>query len=115
MGDDRGSGREGVMGEEQVVMPVYTVGGREDHWEWIPDYMREGMMNWIERGVLPGGFLTAILSNDFMGACNKADETNSRNLMNYAKFLYNAAPTGSFGGVKEVREWHDKGGLIGRV
>lgn len=39
-----------------------------------------------------GHFLSAILENDFMKACARADNTNARVLPIYAKFLYNIAP-----------------------
>lgn len=39
-----------------------------------------------------GRFLTAILRNDFMDACGRADSTNAQVLPIYAKFLYNYMP-----------------------
>lgn len=39
-----------------------------------------------------GHFLTAVIRNDFMEACFRADDTNSKVLPLYASFLYNIAP-----------------------
>ena len=44
-----------------------------------------------------GGFLTAILANDCVGAVLHADENNTKLLREYASYLYNEMPgrTGS--------------------
>ncbi len=39
-----------------------------------------------------GNFLKAVLKNDFREICGMADNTNSKVLTVYAKFLYNFAP-----------------------
>ena len=38
--------------------------------------MVEGIKRYVEHGVSPGGFLTALLTNDLTGALNRADVTN---------------------------------------
>ena len=47
---------------------------------------------WHMKGHPMGHFLTALVRNDFMEACGKADDTNRRVLSLYAMFLYNVAP-----------------------
>lgn len=73
----------------------------------LPEHMRYGMQAWIEHGrdSHPGSFLTAILSNDFMGAIGRADEENIRALRNYAVYLYSYAPAGCFGSVQNFLSW----------
>lgn len=71
----------------------------------IPDYMVEGLDLWTRFGVLPGDFLIAVLSNDLMEACARADETNLRNLPVYCAYLYNEAPPQCFGSKERVRAW----------
>lgn len=71
----------------------------------IPDYMIEGLDLWIRFGVLPGDFLVAVLCNDLMEACGRADETNLRNLPAYCAYLYNQAPPGCFGSSAKVEAW----------
>lgn len=80
----------------------------------LPDYMQEGMQLWIERGILPGGFLTAVLRNDLMGALGRADSTNIDRLKDYGMFLYNEAPSDCFGSDEKVQKWEERGGLRGK-
>lgn len=70
----------------------------------IPGHCRESMRLYVEHGVLPGSFLTAVLCNDFMEACGKADDVN-RHLWDYANFLYNYAPSNCFGSPEAVKAW----------
>lgn len=79
----------------------------------LPDYMWDGIWNWIWHGHPPGHFLTALLRNDFIGVCNRADTTNIALLREYAMFLYNAAPHGCYGGPPEWDRWIEAGGLAG--
>lgn len=80
----------------------------------LPDHMQEGMQLWIERGILPGGFLTAVLRNDLMGALGRADSTNIDRLKDYGMFLYNEVPSECFGSDEKVRKWEERGGLRGK-
>lgn len=77
----------------------------------IPDYMIGGLRRYIENGIPPGSFLTAVLSNDLMGAFAKADSTNTVAMVAYARFLYAYAPHDCHGSPAKVRAWMDKGGL----
>ncbi len=71
----------------------------------IPEYMGEGLDLWIQFGILPGGFLTAVLCNDLMDACGRADNSNIHNLPAYCAFLYNEAPPACFGSPAKVEAW----------
>lgn len=90
--------------------PSYTIGGKID-WSMVPGHMIGGLRRYIERGIPPGSFLTAVLSNDLKEACHRADETNKRCLWDFVYFLYNYAPRECWGGPERVREWIEKGGL----
>ena len=80
----------------------------------LPVHIRDGMQRYIEQGIEPGSFLTAVLCNDLMGAVGKADEVNLPKLWQICSFLYNDAPSPSFGSVEAFRAWIDRGGLEGR-
>lgn len=71
----------------------------------LPDYMIDGMVRYIVHGIPPGGFLTAVLSNDLMGALQKGDDVNQHALPAYGRFLHNYAPIGCFGSPERVAEW----------
>ena len=79
----------------------------------IPTHMHEGMAIWLVHGRVPGDFLTAVLSNDLMGAVGRADDINRHRLFNYAAYFYNYAPPGSYGSPEAVRAWAAAGGLRG--
>ena len=80
----------------------------------IPDHMLGAIKRYLLNGIPPGGFLSALLSNDFMGAVGKADGENSAALIGWARFLYNYAPAGSFGSPEAFAKWLDRGGIAGR-
>jgi hypothetical protein len=77
----------------------------------IPEHMRGGMLRWIEHGIYPGGFLTAVLENDLVGAVSRADHINIHRIPDYVRYLFNDAPSDCWGGPDEVRAWHEQGGL----
>lgn len=71
----------------------------------IPDYSAGGLYNYFFGKIEPGSFLTCVLKNDLRGACENADYMNQRLLYNYVKFLYNEAPSGSWGSVEKYENW----------
>ena len=77
----------------------------------IPEHMVDGLVRYIVRGVPGGHFLTAVLSNDFMEACGRADADNLDALRAWAAVLYNAAPRGCYGSAEAVSAWIKHGGL----
>lgn len=72
---------------------------------YIPDYMREGVKLYIEKGIPPGGFLTAVICNDLKGAVARADETNRDRLPDYVMFFYNFAPADCWGSEENMSAW----------
>ena len=71
----------------------------------IPLHMVRGVENYFLRGIPPGGFLTALLCNDLMGAFAKGDDDNLAAMHGWARFLYNYAPSGSFGSPANFDAW----------
>lgn len=90
-----------------------TYTDQEPDWTLIPERMRGGLERWIEKGIVPGHFLCALLSNDLRGAVSHADVVNIRLLRNYVIFLHNYAPRDCWGGDEQFEAWTDKGGLDG--
>ena len=60
----------------------------------LPERMHGGIRRYIEHGIPPGHFLTAIICNDLREACARADEENRGLLFEYVGFFYNHAPIG---------------------
>lgn len=71
----------------------------------IPEYMHEGLIEYITQRRPTGDFLTAVLSNDLFAAVNYADGNNQRVLPEYVKFLYSHAPQPCWHSVEKVQEW----------
>jgi hypothetical protein len=82
------------------MMSEYTFRGMT-----IPAHMIASLQRYIEKRIQPGGFLTAVLSNDLLGACERADDDNLRILPAYMGYLYNEAPGGCWGSPDTVKEW----------
>lgn len=79
----------------------------------IPEHCRSGMTRYIEEGIIPGDFLIAVICNKLVESYGKADNTNTLRMRDYADFLYNSAPPGSWGSEELMKAWHDRGGLHG--
>lgn len=84
------------------------------NWDLVPEYMRGGIIRYVMSGIPPGGFLTAVFANDLMEAVGKADNVNQRNLVNYARFLYNYVPSNCKGSYETVDAWVKSGGINGQ-
>lgn len=78
----------------------------------IPEHMRDGARRYLENGIKPGGFMTAVLENNFSEAVMRADTTNIGLLKNYQAFL-RAVPKACWGSPEAVHQWHMHGGLDG--
>ena len=72
---------------------------------YIPAYMGEGLMRYIEHGIEPGSFLMAVLNNDLAEAIGRADERNMANLPAYVSYLWNEAPSTCWGSSEKVTAW----------
>lgn len=71
----------------------------------VPPHMWDAVTGYFLHRYQPGGFLTALLSNDLMAAIGKADDENCRAIHRWCQFLYNYAPSGSYGSPDAVRAW----------
>lgn len=75
--------------------------------------MRSDAQLYIEEGILPGGFLTAVLENDMVGAAGRADNFNKERLLDYSAWLANDIPAAAWGSRDVVRQWAMNGGRNG--
>jgi len=74
----------------------------------IPSYMHGGLMRYVNNRIDPGGFLTAVISNDLMRAFEKADSINKGIIEKYARLMYNEFPSASYGSYECVKNWLSK-------
>jgi hypothetical protein len=71
----------------------------------VPEHLRGGLMRYVENGIPPGSFLTAVVSNDLFEAMGRADEISRLNLLQVIRWLYNNAPRACYGSAGQVRAW----------
>ena len=84
------------------------------NYELLPEHMRESARLYIERGIMPGSFMVAILRNDFTGAALVADPLNLMRLQDYAIWLNIRCPPDAWGDMVAIKKWSDNGGINGR-
>lgn len=72
------------------------------------DYTIESIKNYYYHKYHPGGFVYAMLCNDFVGAAMRADSWNREKLYDYASWLANRMPPAAWGDKETVDEWLSK-------
>lgn len=75
----------------------------------IPENILEPLIAYTETGRPTGGFLEAVLSNDFMDAMKRGDEQSLRAIRAIATFVYMEIPSNAWGSREKVREWIAEG------
>lgn len=77
----------------------------EINYDGLPEGLRGGARRWIENGIQPGDFLSAVISNDLREACGRADAENQVLLLSIVSWWYNEAPFGSWGNLAKAQNW----------
>ena len=71
--------------------------------------IREDLYGALERylnhGIMPGSFMTAVLENNLREAFGRADIDNEANLKNIVGYIYNHLPSNSWGSPERVCEY----------
>lgn len=68
---------------------TYTFDGE---YEGIPEGTRGGILRYVEHGIQPGGFMTAVLCNDLRNAVGRADKDNLVALPLIVRWFANRCP-----------------------
>lgn len=73
----------------------------------LPSHMSQSIIDYFEHGLPPGSFLTAVLSNDLVGAFAHADHVNREHIGAYVAWLYNYPPgrPNGWGSPEAVKAW----------
>lgn len=79
----------------------------------VPEGLVDGLCLYVVHGIIPGSFLTAVLSNDLMEAFARADLTSRAGMFQIVSFLYNECPSASWGSKEKLLEWAGHKGLRG--
>lgn len=86
---------------------------KEEAERTIPDYMVGAIVQYVEHGIEPGSFLSAVLENDLNEAFGRADTANRYCLDEYVNLLYNFAPRACWKSRENFVGWCKHGGLRG--
>ena len=71
----------------------------------IPKHMRGGLIRYLEEGIKPGSFLTAVLENKLVEAYSRADSINTECMREWVELLYNELPLEAWGSPEKVTKW----------
>lgn len=71
----------------------------------IPSHLMGAIDRYIEHGLPPGGFLTAVITNDLAGAFNRADNLSKEYLEDIVTYFWNYTPARCWGSLTNLREW----------
>lgn len=80
----------------------------------LPAHMHFGIISYIEDGVPPGGFLTALFENDLKNFAMRADHTNRHHLLDFVSYMVWHMPAVCHGSPEKVAAWINQGGMNGR-
>ena len=72
---------------------------------FVRDDMQRALDDYRDHGVPLGDFLRAVVCNDFLGACGRADSGNAENLPAFAGYLYNEMPLACRGSMEAYNNW----------
>jgi hypothetical protein len=75
----------------------------------LPRHFYDSLKLYLECGCPPGQFLRAVLSNDLVGAVNRADEEALAGLRRIVQFVYNDLPSTCWGSPEKVSAWINQG------
>lgn len=71
----------------------------------LPEGLRAGVQRWVEEGIQPGSFLSAVIANNLRESVVCADPDNRRRLAQIvAWFLYDC-PAYAWGSPQKARKW----------
>ena len=71
----------------------------------IPEHTLAALDRYVNHRLQPGGFLTAVLSNDLFSAVGRADSQNKLVLAEICQYIYNEVPGNAWGSYDAVRKY----------
>lgn len=79
----------------------------------LPEHMQPAAQRYVEHGVHPGSFLTAVICNDLFDAFQRADDVNRDAMFDWCMFFHNDVPGDCYGDYETFKAWLKAGGLDG--
>jgi hypothetical protein len=75
------------------------------NYQLLPGHLRDGMQRYMEFGIEPGGFLRAVLENNFEMALSRADMSLERSDLDAIVFFLQTLPSDAWGSPAIVQAW----------
>lgn len=70
-----------------------------------PPHIIDGIRNYVDERIPPGGFLNAVLENDLKEAFSRADEQSLAGMFGIVSYCYNEIPGVCWGSPQKVEAW----------
>jgi hypothetical protein len=80
----------------------------QDSYFPVNDYILGALERYINQGIMPGGFLTAVLENNLKESFGRADHENAKNLHNIVGYIYNNIPSSAWGSREKIDQWLER-------
>jgi len=80
-------------------------GGSNNFHESLPDHTMEALDHYFIKGFKPGGFISALVAEDYKKALACADHVNRQKFWHVAIWLMRYAPEGSTGSYETLEDW----------
>lgn len=75
------------------------------NYDLLHEDLRDSVRLYVEFGVKPGSFLTAVICNDLKESFARADENNIRRMFDIVSFFYNEVPLSCWGSKENMETW----------
>jgi len=69
------------------------------------DDIVDALERYLNQGIMPGGFLTAVLENNLTNAFGRADEKNTNRMRDIVRYMYNHFPEYAWGSRAKVGDF----------
>ena len=96
------------LGSSGVLVMRSRRKGDEMKYNLLPEHIRRGVKNYIERGIIPGDFLQAVICNNLKESFNRADDINITRMLDIVDFFYNEAPFLCWGSEEKMYKWIER-------
>ena len=74
-------------------------------YEKVPERIKESLHRYVIYGIMPGGFLSAVLENNLMAAVHLASGDCREGFFEIASYIWNELPLVCHGSADKVRAW----------
>lgn len=71
----------------------------------LPERLRGGVQRYIEKGIIPGDFLIAIIQNNLTETFARADDDMIKVIQEIVSWFYWEPPAGCWGSITKMNKW----------